>query len=81
MFVAKESETIETSEDKNGVKQRGNMRSGVSRKRNGGDAVDGGAMMRSERDDLRFLLIYFPILQMMFCVVQKYSSLHNETDL
>jgi len=60
MFVASNSESIEMSEGKSGVKQRGKSNSGRNRERNGGEAVDGGAMMRSGRDDLRLLLIFFP---------------------
>lgn len=70
MFVAKDSEAIKTSEGKSEVRRRENSRGRVSLKRNGGEAVDGGAMMRSGRDDLRVLLMYVPILQMRFCAVQ-----------
>ena len=56
-------------------------KSGRNRERNGGEAVDGGAMMRSGRDDLRLLLIFFPFLQKVLCRNKKYYPLHNDTDL
>lgn len=58
MFVAENSEAIEISEGKSGVKQRGKNNSGCTRERNGGEVVDGGTMMRSGRDDLCLVLIF-----------------------
>lgn len=66
MFVAENSEAIEISEGKSGVKQRGKNNSGRNRERNGGEVVDGGAMIRSGRDDLRLLLIFSLFLRRCF---------------
>ncbi len=72
MFVAGNSESIEMTERKSGVKQRGKSNCGRNHERNGGEAVDGGAMMRSGRDDLLLSLIFFPFLQTMFCEAKSY---------
>lgn len=81
MFVVENSKLLEINKGKAGVKQREKSKSGRNRERNGGEAVDGGAMMRSGRDDLRLLLILFPFLQKVFCRSKKSYLLHNETDL
>lgn len=66
MFVAEKSEAIEIGEGKDGVKQRGKSKSERKRERNGGEAVDGGAMIRSGIDDLRLLLICSLFLRRCF---------------